>query len=208
MSNKPDSSETLTAGVILAGGENSRFDGLPKGSLPWDGESLFQRVRSAISSAVDSVYLSIHHERPAGLPEDMVMIKDEYETIRGPMNGIYSALDHTQETLLIVPWDMPGVTVMFLRELVEIWHSLSEDPRALYVKRASQIQPFPGIYHPSARDSLKQSLQHGEWGLIRWLKSESTHTVDVGTTPGPSPAPSNFKNVNSPEDIRDLGQYL
>lgn len=203
----PDSDGSV-AGLILAGGENSRFDGLPKGSLQWDGESLFERVQAALTSAVDSLHLSIHDDRPAGLPDGITTIEDTYDAIRGPMNGIYSGLCHTQRPLLVVPWDMPGVNAMFLRDLVDTWSSLEEDVLALCVEQGGRLQPFPGIYAPSAIESLKESLEEGEWGMVRWLESEPTHVVNVGEMPGPNPDPSNFKNVNDPEDIRDLDQYL
>jgi len=190
-------------GLILAGGENSRFEGLPKGSLKWDGRTLFDRVYQSLDSVVDQeVYVSVHEERPAGLPQDVPMVPDRWTDIRGPMNGICSSLIELNSPLLVLPWDMPGINVMFLREFVDSWQE--HHPAAYYVQEGNQPQPFPGIYTSACVESLQTSIEDEQWGMVNWLRQFGAESFEVSRNSADPSKDALLMNVNEPVDIRDL----
>lgn len=193
-------------GVILAGGENRRFGGHPKGSIPWDGQTLFDRVFASLNSVVEEVHVSVHEQRPPGISESIPKIGDEFSDIRCPMNGIYSSLVHLEAPLLVLPWDMPGINALFLEEFIREWKN--DRPQAYYVCQGDQPQPFPGIYTPDCVDSLGENLREERFGMIRWLRLIDAGTFQLADRKQTPDEECLFLNINEPGDIRSLNKLL
>ncbi|MFB6347837.1 MAG: molybdenum cofactor guanylyltransferase [bacterium] len=196
------------SGVILVGGENSRFEGLPKGALKWDGSTMFERVHSSLNSILDSVYVSVHDEVPPGIPEDLPVIRDRFGSIRGPMNGVYSSLNQIEQPVLVVTWDMPGLNALFLKELLERWQDRAGGTVAMYLEYNDQEYPFPGIFSSEALESFEESLKQEKWGMIQWLEAHQTEAVDPGEYVDEEEAGSLLMNINQPQQIQDMIQRL
>lgn len=115
-------------GVILAGGESSRM-GINKASLYIDGNSfLHKAVETLRQLGIDTITV-VGQRHVLGPPLPYVTYLDDVYEGLGPLSGIQSALNFgtkrnakqeaCMEGAIIVPVDMPNLTVNVLSCLVE-----------------------------------------------------------------------------------------
>jgi len=118
----------LICGIVLSGGESSRFRELAPGIVDkalyvYEGETLLQRSVELLEKISDQVIIS------AGTPEKTYLYRElvgrEAELVedppglRGPLAGVYASLMRCAgKTTLVIPVDMPFVTGSLLWELV------------------------------------------------------------------------------------------
>lgn len=103
------------AGVVLAGGQSRRM-GRDKAMLEIGGKTLLDRARALLASAgCGSVRVSGRPGRPDGIPDS--------RPGEGPGQAIFDALEFARETgqdgVLIIPVDMPGLSVATLTPLLQ-----------------------------------------------------------------------------------------
>ncbi|CAN5901704.1 molybdenum cofactor guanylyltransferase [soil metagenome] len=102
-------------GVLLAGGEARRFDGLPKGLARVDDIRIADRILAALRGATDSQLVVSNDARAAEWFPSLPVVADAVPGL-GPLAGIESALRAAGgASILVVAWDMPFVTTPLLR---------------------------------------------------------------------------------------------
>ena len=105
-------------GVIVAGGENQRFGGAPKGLARVGGERIIDRVAKAIRVVTQNIVLVANApDAEAWLP-GVTVVRDTRPE-RGSVVGLYSALAGATDVRLVVAWDMPFVSADLLKFVVE-----------------------------------------------------------------------------------------
>lgn len=191
-------------GLILAGGQNRRFDHEPKGAYTWQEKSLFEHVEESLVEVTSEIFVSVHDTRPPGVSAELPIIPDYYEERLGPMNGIYSALVELEEPLLVVPWDMPVVSRNLLEILTNDYHRQRHGP--LCFRYHGSVYPFPGIYSPRARRALKQSLKEKKLSMTCWLQSQYSRFLDLEEFPEINRPGEELQNINTPDDLENLSE--
>lgn len=145
-------------GVILAGGQSSRF-GSNKALALLHGKSLIQHVTDTVTSIFNDCLLVTN------TPEEydflnIPMIRDRYQDM-GPLAGIHAALRHTGKSwIFVVGCDMPLV----MPDLVTFLCSCCthEDCEAVIPWLEKGAEPLCGLYHKSALARIEQYLQSGK----------------------------------------------
>ena len=143
-------------GVILAGGQSSRF-GSNKAFALLHGKPLIQHVADTLSSVFNDCLLVTNtpgHYDFLNIP----MVRDRYQDM-GPLAGIHAALRHTGKSwIFVVGCDMPAVTpdlVAFLCSFVQ------EDYEAVIPWRKTGAEPLCGLYNKTALAKIEQYLKGG-----------------------------------------------
>jgi molybdopterin-guanine dinucleotide biosynthesis protein A len=103
-------------GAILAGGQSSRMDGVPKGLLEVAGLRLIDRVAESLRRASDDVILVANDPGAGGWLPGVKRVTDARPGL-GALSGIHAALQAADGDLLIVAWDTPFVPGELLRAL-------------------------------------------------------------------------------------------
>ena len=120
-------------GVVLAGGLSSRM-GRDKALLDWHGKSLLQHQFDTISVICRKVVVS-------GSYTGFDCVEDTTRC-RGPLGGILSVAEiYRDSALLIIPVDMPLLTVPMLSRLMEsgVSCSFSEQPLPAFFPNARRL---------------------------------------------------------------------
>ncbi len=194
----------VRSGCILAGGRNSRMDGYPKGNLTIEGERFLDRIHRRLGQVTETIYVSVHDDIPVELPKTTKVIRDQPSTLRCSLNGVYSTLYFLQEPVIIVPWDMPFVTVCHLSRLKKFHRTEANETNIVY-EVDGQLQPFPGLYTPSLLPYLRTALNENNVALRRVLKKNSTEIEPPEKLPDKDTNPPlAFENVNTPQKYEDL----
>jgi molybdopterin-guanine dinucleotide biosynthesis protein A len=175
------------AGFVLVGGASARM-GRDKALLPFRGAALVDHVARQVAEAAGSVALVGRPERYAHLP--YLLVADEYPG-RGPLAGIHAALGASRaDWNLVVACDMPDLTALFLRELLD--QAAAGDADCLAARSPAGLpEPLCAVYHRRCRPSLAAWLEAGRHRAAEWLASQRVawRTVEAGDW---------LRNVNTP----------
>lgn len=180
------------AGYVLVGGRSSRM-GRDKALLPFRGAVLAEAVAGTVERAAGAVTLVGNPEVYARL--GFPAIPDLYPG-EGPLGGILAALAHSAaDWNLMVACDMPGLSVEFLRGLLEA-AALADRDALVPCGPGGRLEPLCAVYHRRSLESFQRAFGAG----IRKVTAAFSE-LQIASWPVPETSP--FQNVNTPEDWAD-----
>jgi molybdenum cofactor guanylyltransferase len=148
-------------GVIVAGGENQRFGGVPKGLARVGGERIIDRVATAIRSVTRHVLLVANAPDAAGWLPGVTVIRDSRPE-RGSVVGLYTALAGASDARLVVAWDMPFVSADLLRLIVG---RLVDGAAAVVPDGPLGPEPFCAAYTVECLPSIETAIERREFRM-------------------------------------------
>jgi molybdopterin-guanine dinucleotide biosynthesis protein A len=202
--NPPASSSNIStvAGLILAGGLNTRMGGVEKSRIPVGGVPLIRGICELLKSLFAQVILVTNRpDLHRDLPGAVEIITDQYQG-RGPLGGLHAGLDRTEaEAVFCVACDMPALDRRLIAAQVEQFDSASRRECQILIPRSGElIEPLHGIYRKDLEPRVRE-ICAGEGGYsIRVLLARArTCYWDLEDTPRTRSA---FINLNTPKDLR------
>lgn len=151
--------------VILAGGESKRM-GRNKAGAELVGRTLVERVAVTVRPLFDELYLSLNPEGYEITVDGFTVLPDTLSG-RGPALGVCSALEKSKnEWVFIVGCDHPFLSATVVKYLSE----LREGHDAVVPVVKDKTQTICAFYKKSCLAPLKERVERGERGLMRFLK--------------------------------------
>lgn len=161
-------SETITSGLILAGGRSRRM-GTDKALLAYHGDNQIRHTASLLQRQCQEVFVSCRREQAEtyeafGLP----VITDRYlET--GPAGGLLSAMqDYPERAWIVVACDMPFLDEAVLAALAENRMPL-RFATAFRHAGSGKLEPLCTCYEPKSRMELCMYHAEGNNSLQSFL---------------------------------------
>ena len=200
MTNKP-------AGVILAGGRSSRMGGRRKALLELNGQPLLSHISSRLQSYVEPLILSCENETGEFDSFDLKQVADLLPGFRGPLMGLYSALQYLSERgqnngLILCPCDAPFIPdnlVSVLLDAVE-----GENKPVAVVSYQGVLQPTFSLWQNQHLAVVRETVVSKGFGGLKHLLKSLPHEIVEWETTEPSP----FFNVNTPEELKSAAVWL
>lgn len=183
------------AGVVLAGGRNSRMGGHDKAFLRVNGETVFARTLGVLRPCfAQVVVVSNTPEKYAEFTVDV--IADELRDC-GPLGGLHAALGRISAPYAFVTaCDMPFLHVEPIRYLV----SHLRDQDAIVPWWAGDIEPLHALYAARLRARIAESVARGARAMRDFLPQIAVEYVPQAAMERVTGAAEAFRNVNTPED--------
>jgi len=183
------------AGVILAGGRNSRMGGRDKAFLRVNGEPVFARTLALLRRCfAEVIVVSNTPEKYAGY--SVAVIADELHGC-GPLGGVHAALGRvTTPYAFIAACDMPFLQVEPIRYLV----SLLRDQDAVVPRWRGDIEPLHALYAARLRPRIAEAVTGGGRAMRDFLPQVAVDYVPEAAMERVQGAEEAFRNVNTPED--------
>ena len=182
--------ESVT-GVILAGGQATRFGGQPKGLELVRGTRIIDRVAAALRAVADDLLLVSNDSDAATWLPGVRTVRD-VRPGSGSLGGIHTALMHAGTSVIIVAWDMPFVTSTLLAPLRE-----TDADVVVYESRSPRgVEPLCAFYRPSCLGPIEQQIDTGDLRVVGFFDR-----VRVVRLPPPMDPDVTFMNVNTPSDL-------
>jgi len=181
--------------MILAGGKSSRM-GTDKALLEIDGTSFIGKIAGELNFFEEKLFARGNCEA-VSVP-GWRNIPDIYPEC-GPIGGLHAALQICQsDALVCVTCDMPLIT----KELVQaLCDQMTEEYDAVILKETDgRIHPTCGIYRKSAVNVFEQQILDGNYRMMRALDRLRVKYVTID----PQTGSWQLKNINTPEDLREL----
>jgi molybdopterin-guanine dinucleotide biosynthesis protein A len=190
------------AGLILAGGRNSRMGGVEKSRIAVGGAPLVHSVAGLLQSLFAEVILVSNqpwlHRDLAGR---LVIISDQYRQ-RGPLGGIHAGLQRTSaEAVFCVACDMPSLRRDLIEAQVrEFRGAARRGCQALIPRLGDLIEPLHGIYLKALEGPAREICGGpGSYSIRELLGRARTCYWDLEDVSGNRSA---FFNLNTPKDLR------
>lgn len=187
-------------GAVLAGGENSRFNGKIKANMLVGNRSIIQNTLDLLDSIFSRSIIVSNYSSEFKHLSDYEMVSDIYKKV-GPLGGIHAALKSCKsEALFIVAGDMPSLSDSLIRKMTKYF--LSADCEVLIPEFDKYIEPLHAIYGVSILEKLDQFLsQSHKYSIREFLKLAQVEYFDVRKA---GLSNNVFANINTPEDLERL----
>jgi len=195
------------AGVILAGGRSRRMGGSRKALLEIDGQALLARVVAHLKPSVEPLLLSCERATREFDEFGLEVVTDLLPGFRGPLMGLYSALQHLADKgydngLVLCPCDAPFIPhnlVQVLNDAVQ-----SDEKPVVMICYQGVVQPTFSLWQTHHLPTIREAVvKRGMGGLKHVLTSLPHIVVDW-----PPSEPPPFFNVNTPEDLKTATAWL
>ena len=176
------------AGFVLAGGRSSRM-GRDKALLPLGESTMVQEIAGRVRQVAGNVTLIGPPEKYGLL--GLSVIPDEIENC-GPLGGLYTALRATgADWNLLVACDMPHVTEMFLRQLLEA--ADGSDADCIVPEIDGKRDPLCAVYHRRLMGAARSAI---DLKLFKMQDFIATLRTSYWRVRDPRP----LQNVNTPAE--------
>ncbi len=183
------------AGIILAGGRNSRMGGRDKAFLRVDGETVFARTLNLLRGCfAQVVVVSNTPEKYADF--NVEVTPDELPGL-GPLGGLHAGLGRVRPPYAFVSaCDMPFLRVEPIRFLL----AHLRDQEAVVPRWDGDIEPLHAIYATALRPRIAAAAAEGARAIRDFLPTVRVEYVPEALMARVAGAEESFRNVNTPED--------
>ena len=160
-------------GLVLAGGKSTRM-GTDKGSLDYHGMPQREFLFNILNKFCHKVFTSCYAGQ--NIPKELNPLEDQYE-IKGPMNGILSALKQDPDKAwIIVAVDMPCVVDKVFEQLISN-RNKKKVATCFYNESEKFPEPLLTIWEPTALPLLLAFVEEGRTSPRDFLTSNSVQLI-------------------------------
>jgi len=185
---------TIVKTYLLSGGKSSRM-GDDKGLKLLSGKPMITYLLDTLQQLDIQPVIIAHH--PGYKSFGLTVIPDTIKD-KGPLGGIYTALTHAGETVLIISADTPFVDSRAIEHLIR--YHIKDRINVLNYK--GTIQPLCGLYPFRLLPEIESNLRTDKLKMMDFLAENDANTIAI-------PFESNgFRNINTPEELSKAEQEI
>ncbi|MGQ0646633.1 MAG: molybdenum cofactor guanylyltransferase [Gemmatimonadaceae bacterium] len=191
-------------GVILAGGQSTRYDGRPKGLEHVGGRRIIDRVADALREVTDELLL-IANDRSARSWLPGVRMGADVRANEGSLGGIHAAVYHAQAPALVVAWDMPFVPAALLARL----RALGDGADVAVPESGSRrgVEPLCAYYGPACLAPIERRLAADDRRVISFFDDVRVARIPAEEVAAFGDPSYLFMNVNTPAELLQAQAY-
>lgn len=173
--------------------------GTKKALLHYEGRCFYEQIAYAMREAgVEKLFASVEKswETELGMPQ----IVDRYQRI-GPLGGIVTAMEtlkEAQQGILVVPCDLPFISPVLLKRLIE---AHAETSLPVVVVQEGRVNPLVAVYTRDCLPVLHQQIEAKNYRATFWTR-QVIHKEIVFETLGLEQRV--LVNVNTKEAYRQI----
>ncbi len=192
-------SKANVLGVILAGGQARRMEGLDKALLEVAGKPLLGHVIDRFAPQVDTLVLSANGDTSSYAPFGLSVVPDTIDD-GGPLAGVHSAMEWARGNAPDAQWvaSVAVDTPLLPRDLVGRLSDGAGDGSAAIAASNGRAHPVCGLFDMALAAGLRAYLEGGGRKVDGWTAQIGACVVDFDTVRFDP-----FFNVNEPADLED-----
>ena len=187
-------------GVILAGGENSRFSGRTKANIVVEGKSILRSILDLVSPIFRETIIVANNLDEFREYHDFRIVRDVFKKV-GPLGGLHAGLKASfSEAVFLLACDMPRLSEDIITYQIDLFFRSGCE---ILIPRIRQWdEPLHAIYSRGVYQRLDQFL-----GSTR--KYDIKEFLQLAEVEYFNPEQKNFKhrvftNINTPDDLASL----
>lgn len=186
------------AGVILAGGKNTRYKGFDKSFLKKGNITFVEHIFTVLKKVFDEVIVITnqaeeYHFIEAKKYQDLV-------TDIGPLGGIYTALKTVEQSaIFVVSCDMPYLDHFVIKQLTKAYDKSNSD--ILIPRINGCVEPLNAIYSTGIIPHIEKNIKNNKFAIRDLFPLVNMRYLDLPSTPENI---KHFTNINSPEEFENF----
>ncbi|MGQ9475019.1 MAG: molybdenum cofactor guanylyltransferase [Actinomycetota bacterium] len=187
------------AAAVLCGGKGRRL-GMNKVALEVGGLSVLEHIIGVLKGIFPLIYLVTQkNDRTLGeLGDEEVEVVNDLLPGRGPLGGIYTALEYASKPyVFVMACDMPYPEP----RLIHLLLSRAPGWEAVVPRRGPYIEPLFAVYSRETRERIRRRLEGGRLKIHEIIDELLVCYVEEGEMVGLDPSFLSFFNINTPEDL-------
>ncbi|NOQ24646.1 MAG: NTP transferase domain-containing protein [Bacteroidales bacterium] len=189
--------------VILAGGENNRFNGKTKANIQISGVRIIARTIKLLHEIFEDIIIVTN------TPEDFMgyhhfrIVPDEIKKV-GPLGGIHAAMRiANNDSVFVFASDMPCISSTLIKKHIEFYNKRECDAAIPRIKDSKE--PLHSIYHKRIFDSLDTFLKGAnKYSIDNFIKDLDVRYHNLDDNEQHKKA---FLNINTPQDLSMMECY-
>ncbi|MGC1391585.1 MAG: molybdenum cofactor guanylyltransferase [Bacteroidales bacterium] len=185
------------SGVILAGGNSKRFNGILKAKIIIKGKTIISRIIETIEDIFDEIIIVTNIPEKFHEYTSCKIISDQFCN-KGPLGGIHAALKESErEAIFVIAGDMPNPDRNLIVRQVNFYNNELCD--VVIPQMDKFIEPLHGIYRKTITRNLEDYLSHdNDYAVREFFKRTNVHYMELTVS---EKANNPFININSPSDV-------
>lgn len=183
--------------AILAGGKNTRFNGINKAMLEYNGEKFLKKISDTLSDIFDEIFIISNVPDELEKNINYPVFADKIKSC-GPLSGIHAALFYSKKDFVfIVSCDMPFISKNIITKQIDYFSLFSGD--VCIPKSKEYIEPLHAIYSKKILHKLENFLLNSDnFKIMNFLENSN---VCYWNTYKIKNAKKSFININSPYEF-------
>ncbi|HUS86132.1 MAG TPA: molybdenum cofactor guanylyltransferase [Bacteroidales bacterium] len=197
---KPPQGNYNISGIVLAGGENSRFKGITKANIVVDGRSILRNILDLVSPIFSETIIVANNLDGFSEYSDYRIVRDVFRKV-GPLGGLHAGMKAcSTEAVFLLACDMPSLSEDIIRYQIDLFFRSGCE---ILIPRIGQWdEPLHAIYSRAVYQRLDQFLGSTRKYAIRDF-------LQLAEVEYFNPEMKNFKrqvftNINTPDDLASL----
>ena len=186
-------------GVILAGGENKRFNGKNKAFLTLNGRRIMDRLYGVFRELFEEIIIVTNNPEKY-LEWDALIVADVFP-IRASLTGLHAGLFYaSNQFAFFSACDTP-----FLRkELVEcVLQHINPKFHAIIPSSPGGLEPLCAAYARDGLPAMQRHLENRDFKIQRLFSKNRMKLIPETELRKADPELISFFNVNSPQDLEN-----
>lgn len=199
-------------GVILAGGRSRRMEGLDKTRLQRDGRRVLEHLAELLRATCGACSIVAREDQCTEL--EALDLGDVYADLfpgRGPLGGLYTALEETGEDVLLVACDLPFLKVPLLERLRRTFEAatlrhfacLPRSPDPSQPDNPWRLEPLCAVWSRHCKRPAYLAIENQELSVTAFAKSLNPITLDLSVD-----ELLQLRNVNTRKELQHPGLDL
>lgn len=184
-------------GVILAGGQNKRFDGQNKAFISIGGKRILDRLLDVYSRLFDQIVL-VTNDPAAYTDVDALIVTDHY-SVRSSLNGLHAGLfAAAHEYAFFAACDSPFIKSALIQRLLD---AVTPKVDIIIPSTSAGYEPMVAVYKKTCLPAMASQLERDLLkiqGLFRKVRVKTVEEADLRKV---DPELISFFNVNTPGDL-------
>ena len=188
---------TPCTGVILAGGENKRFDGQNKAFIRIGGKRIVDRLMDVYGRLFDQIVL-VTNDPAAYMDIDALIVSDHYP-VRSSLNGLHAGLfAAAHDYAFVAACDTPFVDGALVRCLLE---RIERKADIVIPSTSAGYEPMLAVYKKTCLPAMARQLEANRLKIQALFRKLRVETVGEAELRAVDPELASLFNVNTPDDL-------
>lgn len=186
------------AGIILAGGLNTRMDGKNKAFLTIGGQTFLDRIISVVNSCCDETLLVTRE--PEKYVDWGIRVVTDILTVRSALAGIHAGLVNMRADYgVFIGCDTPLIKTGVIRILMDAAESGFD---IIVPSSATYFQPLCAVYAKSCAPVIEDQLQGGDLKIANLFARMAVKKVSYEQFRAEDARLVSFFNINTIDDLK------
>jgi molybdopterin-guanine dinucleotide biosynthesis protein A len=190
------------AGIILAGGLNTRMGGRNKAFMAIEGNRFLDRIIDVMETVFEERFLVTRC--PSEYESLELNVVQDIFPVRSPLTGIHAGLKHSKaDHAFCTACDTPFLKAETIRILLD---EIEDGFEVVVPASGRHFQPLCAVYSRRCIDPIEKQLFRGHPKVNRLYDQLNVKKIPYERFRSADPALNSFFNINTTEDLEKAGQ--